>query len=77
MAKKEKAIRTIDEINEKIQDGSVIVITAEEMEDIVKSKGVEAAAKEVDVVTSETYGAMCRSCLRIRCIFIKFHRSNF
>lgn len=61
MAKKEKAIRTIDEINEKIQDGSVIVVTAEEMEDIVKSKGVEAAAKEVDVVTSGTYGAMCGS----------------
>ena len=51
--------RTIEQINEKIRDGSVNVITAEEMTSLVQELGVEEAARQVDVVTTGTFGAMC------------------
>jgi uncharacterized protein (DUF39 family)/CBS domain-containing protein len=54
-------IRTIEEINDKIKKGDAIVVTAEEMVDIVKEKGSKVAAKEIDVVTTGTFGAMCSS----------------
>ena len=44
--------KTIEEINEKIQEGKAVVVTAEEIIDIVKQKGVKKAAQEVDVVTT-------------------------
>ena len=53
--------KTIHEINNRIKDGSVRVVTAEEMVDIVTELGEEGAAKEVDVVTTGTFGAMCSS----------------
>lgn len=53
--------RTIAEINEKIRKGDVQVLTAEEMKKLVESSGVEVAYKEVDVITSGTFGAMCSS----------------
>jgi uncharacterized protein (DUF39 family) len=53
--------KTIDEINEKIKAGKAIVVTADEMIDIVEEKGVKQAAKEVDVVTTGTFGPMCSS----------------
>lgn len=53
--------RTIKEINEKIKKGDVVVVTAEEMVDIVRDKGAKKAAKEVDVVTTGTFGTMCSS----------------
>ena len=53
--------KTIEEINERIRRGDAVVVTAEEMVEIVKSKGAVAAAKEVDVVTTGTFGAMCSS----------------
>jgi len=53
--------KSIHEINRKIEDGSVNVVTAEEMVAIVEDLGVEGAAKEVDVVTTGTFGAMCSS----------------
>ena len=53
--------KTVAEINEKIRKGQVVVVTAEEMVDIVAEKGVEKAAREVDVVTTGTFGAMCSS----------------
>ena len=53
--------KTIEEINEKIQQGKVVVVTAEEIIDIVKQKGVKKAAQEVDVVTTGTFGPMCSS----------------
>ncbi len=53
--------RTIDEINEKIRKGDAQVLTAEEMKKLVESSGVEVAFKEVDVVTTGTFGAMCSS----------------
>jgi uncharacterized protein (DUF39 family) len=53
--------RTIQEINEKIKAGKVVVVTAEEMTGIVRKKGVEKAYQEVDVVTTGTFGPMCSS----------------
>ncbi|NLX47477.1 MAG: hypothetical protein GXY70_04850 [Euryarchaeota archaeon] len=53
--------RTVEEINQKIRDGDVVVMTAEEVASYVQSEGVERAAKEVDVVTTGTFGAMCSS----------------
>jgi len=57
----ETNLRTIQEINEKIKRGEAVVLTAEEMIELVESKGVKVAAKEVDVVTTGTFGAMCSS----------------
>jgi uncharacterized protein (DUF39 family)/CBS domain-containing protein len=53
--------RTIEEINQKIRKGDAQVLTAEEMKRLVESSGVEVAFKEVDVVTTGTFGAMCSS----------------
>jgi len=53
--------KTIAQINEKIKKGKVVVVTAEEMISIVKEKGLSRAAKEVDVVTTGTFGPMCSS----------------
>ena len=57
--------KSVHEINRKIEDGSVNVVTAEEMVTIVEELGAEGAAKEVDVVTTGTFGAMCSSGLML------------
>ncbi|MFC2007287.1 homocysteine biosynthesis protein [Chloroflexota bacterium] len=54
-------LKTIAEINEKITEGTAVVVTAEEIIGIVKEKGVARAAQEVDVVTTGTFGPMCSS----------------
>ena len=54
-------IKTIAEINEKIGRGQAVVVTAEEVIGLVAKKGVERAAREVDVVTTGTFGPMCGS----------------
>lgn len=53
--------KTYTEINEKISAGKAVVLTAEEVIDYVDRKGLQAAAKEVDVVTTATFGPMCSS----------------
>jgi uncharacterized protein (DUF39 family)/CBS domain-containing protein len=53
--------KTIQDINARIADGSVHVVTAEEMPNIVAELGPEGAAREVDIVTTGTFGAMCSS----------------
>jgi uncharacterized protein (DUF39 family) len=53
--------KTIAEINEKIRKGKAVVVTAEEVIDIAKKKGVSRAAEEIDVVTTGTFGPMCGS----------------
>ena len=58
---KQAKTRTVEEINEKIRKGDAQVLTAEEMKKLVESSGVEVAFKEVDVVTTGTFGAMCSS----------------
>ncbi|MBP5685109.1 MAG: hypothetical protein J6W72_01595, partial [Candidatus Methanomethylophilaceae archaeon] len=53
--------KTYEEINEKIRKGKAVVYTAEEIIDIVREKGADKTAEEVDVVTTGTFGAMCSS----------------
>ena len=53
--------KTYEEINEKIKKGQAVVVTAEEIIDIVAEKGLKKAAHEVDVVTTGTFGPMCSS----------------
>ncbi len=53
--------KSFEEINEKIRTGKAVVVTAEEMSDIVDEKGTKTAAQEVDVVTTGTFGMMCSS----------------
>lgn len=56
-----KTTKTIQEINKRIQQGKVVVVTAEEMTALVKRKGPRKAAAEVDVVTTGTFAPMCSS----------------
>jgi uncharacterized protein (DUF39 family) len=56
-----KATKTIQEINRRIKEGTVVVVTADEMTDIVKKKGPEKAARQIDVVTTGTFAPMCSS----------------
>lgn len=53
--------KTFQEINEKIKKGQAVVVTAEEIIDLVRQKGEVAAARQVDVVTTGTFSAMCSS----------------
>lgn len=56
-----KPEKTIEEINARIKAGEAVVVTAEEMTSIVREKGSEQAAIEVDVVTTGTFAPMCSS----------------
>lgn len=53
--------KTYEEINKKIENGEAVVVTAEEMINIVEQRGIKVAAEEIDVVTTGTFGAMCSS----------------
>jgi len=53
--------KTYEEINRKIRQGKAVVVTAEEIIDIVAQEGVKKAAQKVDVVTTGTFGPMCSS----------------
>jgi len=59
--KKYKVNKTYREINERIKEGRAVVVTAEEIIDIVEKKGDVAAAREIDVVTTGTFSPMCSS----------------
>ncbi|MFH1088057.1 MAG: homocysteine biosynthesis protein [Chloroflexota bacterium] len=54
-------MKTIAEINDKIRHGKAVVVTAGEVIDIARQKGVAQTAREVDVVTTGTFGPMCSS----------------
>jgi uncharacterized protein (DUF39 family) len=54
-------MKTYEQINKKIESGKAVVLTADEIMDYVDKKGLEKAAKEVDVVTTATFGPMCSS----------------
>jgi len=54
-------MKSIKEINEKIRKGEVVVVTAEEVIDLVHKKGAKCVAEEVDIVTTGTFGPMCSS----------------
>jgi len=53
--------KTIAEINEKIKQGKAAVVTAEEIIDIAREKGITRTAEEIDVVTTGTFSPMCSS----------------
>jgi len=53
--------RTIAEINEKIRRGQAVVVTAEEVIQLVEEEGLEKVAQEVDVVTTGSFAPMCSS----------------
>lgn len=53
--------KTYEEINAKIRAGEAVVVTAEEMVNIVRENGPETAARKVDVVTTGTFAPMCSS----------------
>lgn len=57
----QKIQKTYDEINARIKAGEAVVVTAEEMIDIVEENGPEGAARKVDVVTTGTFAPMCSS----------------
>lgn len=59
--KKYKINKTYQEINARIKSGEVVVVTAEEIIDIVKEEGPVEAARRVDVVTTGTFAPMCSS----------------
>jgi L-aspartate semialdehyde sulfurtransferase len=54
-------MKSYEEINAKIESKKAVVLTAEEIIDYVEKKGLQAAAREVDVVTTATFGPMCSS----------------
>ncbi len=56
-----KVNKTYKKINDKIRSGEVVVVTADEMVDIVNEKGPVKAAETVDVVTTATFAPMCSS----------------
>ncbi|HVO68071.1 MAG TPA: homocysteine biosynthesis protein [Syntrophales bacterium] len=59
--KKLRVNKTYKEINEKIKQGKAVVVTAEEMIDIVKRHGNVDAARKIDIVTTGTFAPMCSS----------------
>lgn len=59
--KKHAVNKSFAEINAKIKAGEVVVVTAEEIIEIVRKEGPVAAAKKVDVVTTGTFAPMCSS----------------
>ncbi len=54
-------MKTYTQINERIESGKAVVLTADEIIGYVEQKGIDAAAEEVDVVTTATFGPMCSS----------------
>lgn len=53
--------KTYAEINARIKAGEAVVVTAEEMVDVVKKEGPDGAAAKIDVVTTGTFAPMCSS----------------
>jgi uncharacterized protein (DUF39 family) len=58
---KQQMKKSYEYINSRISKGEAVVVTAEEIIDIVKEKGFRGAAEYVDVVTTGTFGPMCSS----------------
>lgn len=54
-------MKSYDEINKKIENGTAVVLTAEEIIAYAEKNGTEKTAKDVDVVTTATFGPMCSS----------------
>ena len=64
-------MKTYAEINEKIKNGTAVVLTAEEVAELSKTLSPKEIVEKVDVVTTATFGAMCSSGA-----FLNFGHSN-
>lgn len=64
-------MKSYAEINEKIKNGTAVVLTAEEVSELSKTLSPKEIAEKVDVVTTATFGAMCSSGA-----FINFGHAN-
>jgi len=53
-------MKTIEGVNERIKKGEAVIVRADEMPEIYE-ENPERAAREVDIVTTGTFGAMCSS----------------
>ncbi|NLY53449.1 MAG: hypothetical protein GX060_02310 [Firmicutes bacterium] len=53
--------KSYEEINAKIKRGEAVVITAEEVIELVETEGLKKATQQVDVVTTATFAPMCSS----------------
>ncbi len=53
--------KTIEEINARIKTGKAVVVTAEELIPMVMEQGIAETARNVDVITTGTFGPMCSS----------------
>jgi uncharacterized protein (DUF39 family) len=53
--------KSYEEINSKLKKGKAVIVTADEMPNIVSEHGVKEAFKKVDIVTTGTFGTMCSS----------------
>ena len=53
--------KTLDQINQRIKRGEAVVLTAEEVIGYAAEHGAERTARDVDVVTTGTFGPMCSS----------------
>src|SRR4030043_1749634 len=51
-------MKTYEQINDRIESGKAVVLTADEIMDYVDKKGLQAAAKEVGVVPPAPFGPM-------------------
>lgn len=63
--------KSIEEINQRIQKGEAVVMTAEEIIPLIEELGVAEVTKRVDVVTTGTFGPMCSSG-----VFLNFGHSD-
>ncbi len=54
-------MRTIEDINQKIKEGKAQIVTKDELLALVEEKGRKKAFKNIDVVTTATFGPMCSS----------------
>ncbi len=54
-------MRSIQAINEKIKKGTIVVLTKSELTAYLRKKGFKKTFRDVDVVTTATFGPMCSS----------------
>lgn len=53
--------RTYEDIRKRVAAGDVVVLTAEEVKKLAQEQGIKQVLKEVDIVTTGTFGPMCSS----------------
>lgn len=63
-------MKTIEEINEKIRQGDAVIVRADEMPELFEDDP-KRTVREVDIVTTGTFGAMCSSG-----VFLNFGHSD-